>query len=103
MLFEAIAFLIGLALLVKGADLIVDSAARLAKGFGISDFIVGLTIVAVGTSLPELAASVTATYYGNTALAVGNILGSNIANIGLIVGLTGAFTIIKINKAIIRT
>ncbi|MDP6671068.1 MAG: calcium/sodium antiporter [archaeon] len=100
MLFEVGLFVVSLAFLVKGADLIVDSAARIAKQFGISDFIIGLTIVAVGTSLPELAASVTASFYGDTALAVGNVIGSNVANIGLIVGIVGAITIIKIDKEI---
>jgi len=100
MLFEVILFVLGLAILVKGADFVVDSAARIAKQFGVSDFMIGLTIVAVGTSLPELAASVTAAYYNDTALAVGNVIGSNIANIGLILGLSGLFAIIKINKDI---
>ena len=100
MFYEALVFLVGLVILLKGADWIVDSAARLAKQFGVSDFVIGLTIVAVGTSLPELAASVTAAYYDDTALAVGNIIGSNIANFGLILGLTGLFMVIKIDKEI---
>ena len=102
MLFDILLFGLGLALLVKGADFIVDSAARMAKQFGVSDFVVGLTIVAIGTSLPELAASVVVALYGNTQLAVGNIVGSNIANIGLILGLSGAFAVIKIDKEIYR-
>ena len=100
MLLEILLFLLGLVFLVKGADLIVDAAARIAKFFGVSDFLVGLTIVAIGTSLPELAASLTAAAYGDTTLAVGNIIGSNIANIGLILGLSGAFAVIKIDKEI---
>ena len=102
MLIPIVLFLLGLAALVKGADFIVDSAARIAKQIGVSDFVIGLTIVAVGTSLPELAASVTAAYYGDTALAVGDIIGSNIANIGLLMGLSGLFAVIKIDSRIYR-
>jgi cation:H+ antiporter len=100
MLPEIILFILGLVILVKGADFIVDSAARIAKQFGVSDFVIGLTIVAIGTSLPELAASITAAYYGDTPLAVGNVIGSNIANIGLILGLSGVFAVIKIDREI---
>ncbi|MAF79998.1 hypothetical protein CL629_02875 [bacterium] len=100
MFFEIGLFVLGIIILVKGADFIVDSAARLAKLFGISDFIVGLTIVAIGTSLPELAASVLAASYGDTSLAVGNVLGSNMANLGLILGVSGLFVLIHIKKEI---
>lgn len=77
----------GVALLVGGAQLLVDGAVNIAEGLGISGLVVGLTVVAVGTSLPELAASVIAAVRGERDLAVGNVVGSCIANIGLVLGL----------------
>jgi len=88
-------FVFGLVLLVKGSDLLVESAAKIAKLFGIPQFIIGLTLIAVGTSLPELAASVTAAYKDEQGLIVGNIIGSNIANIGLILGTAAALAVLK--------
>lgn len=81
-----ILFLLGFIALIKGADFLVVGAATLARHFRISDLVIGLTIVAFGTSAPELAVSLFANLQGNTELAVGNILGSNIANILLILG-----------------
>lgn len=78
----------GLVVLVVGARLLVDSATELARGFGISEAVIGLTIVAVGTSLPELATSVIAAIRKQTEIAVGNIVGSNIFNIFGILGTT---------------
>ncbi len=88
MISAVIFFLGGLALLLKGSDMFVDSSVRIAKYAGISEVVIGLTLVAVGTSLPELATSVTAAYYGNTGLAVGNVVESNIANLSLVVGVS---------------
>ncbi len=99
-LWTAAVFMFGLVLLIKGADWLVDSAARIAKQFGISEFAIGLTIVAIGTSVPEIAATVTASYYGNSALAMGDIIGSNITNIALILALAGIFAPISIGKEI---
>lgn len=79
--------IIGLALLIFSADLVVESAIFIAKAFGMSDLVIGLTIVAVGTSLPELAASVAGVLKGEDDLAVGNIVGSNIFNILAVMGL----------------
>lgn len=76
----------GLAALVFGGDLFVDGASEIARRFGVSDAVIGLTIVAVGTSLPELAASVTAAVKGMPGLAIGNVIGSNIFNIFLVLG-----------------
>ncbi len=76
----------GLVLLVIGADWLVDSATTLAKAMGVSDVIIGLTIVAAGTSMPELATSVIATLKGERDIAVGNIVGSNIFNILICLG-----------------
>ncbi|MDO8634037.1 MAG: calcium/sodium antiporter [archaeon] len=84
---ELALFAAGLLVLVRSSDIFVESAARLAKLFGISAFVIGLTIVAVGTSLPELATSIDASLKGESGIVVGTLIGSNIANIGLILGL----------------
>lgn len=84
--------LIGAALIVWGADITVDAATELAKIFGMSDRLIGLTIVALGTSLPELVTSVTAAIKGKADIAVGNIVGSNIFNILFVVGTTALIT-----------
>ena len=79
---------IGLALIVWGADVAVDAATALARIFGLSERFIGLTVVALGTSLPELFTSVTAARKGNADIAIGNIVGSNIFNILFVVGLS---------------
>ena len=84
----ALMTLAGLVVLVIGARLLVDSATTIARTYGISEAVIGLTIVAVGTSLPELATSVVAALRKQTEIAVGNIVGSNIFNIFGILGLT---------------
>ena len=76
----------GLAALIYGGDMFVDSASALAKDLGVSDAVIGLTIVAAGTSLPELATSVVAAVKGNNGIAVGNVIGSNIFNIFMVLG-----------------
>lgn len=81
--------LIGLVGLVLGSNIFVDNASSLAHSWGISDAIIGLTIVAGGTSLPELATSVVAARKGDSGIAIGNVLGSNVFNILMILGLTG--------------
>lgn len=78
---------VGIALLVGGATLLVDGAVNIATGLGISSLVVGLTVVAIGTSLPELVTSITAVRRGERDIAVGNIVGSNIFNIGVVLGL----------------
>ena len=82
-----ILFIIGLIFLVKGADYLVDGSASLAKRLGMPTLIIGLTIVAFGTSMPEFIVNVFSAINGDTNIALGNILGSNIANISLILGL----------------
>ena len=79
---------VGFAFLIKGADFLVDGASSIAKKFGISALVIGLTIVAFGTSAPELIVNIFASIQGNTDIAIGNILGSNIANILLILGIS---------------
>lgn len=80
---------LGLACLVGGSNLFVDGATNIARTFGISDAVIGLTIVAGGTSLPELATSVVAAKKGKSAIAIGNVIGSNVFNILMILGVTG--------------
>lgn len=88
--FLLILIAVGLAAVVFGADFVVDGATYIAQTLGVEDRIIGLTIVAVGTSLPELVTSVTAAIKGNTDIAVGNIIGSNIFNVLCVAGLSAA-------------
>ncbi len=81
-----ILFIIGVAILVKGSDWFVDAAAALARSFGVPELVIGLTLVSIGTSLPELASSLCASFYGESNFVIGNIVGSNTANIALILG-----------------
>ena len=78
---------IGLVMIILGSNFVVDSASYLAKAFGVSDRIISLTIIALGTSLPELVTSVMATKKGEYDIAIGNAVGSNIFNIGIVIGL----------------
>ena len=91
-------FLIGFVFLIKGADLLVEGAASIAKRYQISDIIIGLTIVSFGTSAPELFVNVLASYNEKSDLAFGNIIGSNIANILLILGVAAIIYPIKVQK-----
>lgn len=88
MLTSVLLMVVGLLLLVAGADWLVKGAAGLAELFGVSPLVVGLTVVAYGTSMPELVVSALAALDGRSAIALGNVVGSNIANIGLILGIT---------------
>ncbi|MFP4314189.1 MAG: calcium/sodium antiporter [Alphaproteobacteria bacterium] len=89
---------LGILLLVKGGDWVVDSAVYVAVHFGISPMVVGFTIVAIGTSFPELVVSVLANMQGSGGIAIGNVLGSNIANILLVIGATALFVTLKSKK-----
>jgi len=80
---------LGLALLIGGGSLVVDNAVAIARHYGLSEKLIGLTILAAGTSLPELATSAVAAYRKNTDIAIGNVVGSCIFNIFLILGITG--------------
>lgn len=91
--------LAGLVLLVVGGKIIVDSAVQMAEFFGLSERVIGLTVVSIGTSLPELATSVVAARKGNSDIALGNIVGSNIFNILLILGLTSVITPVPVPAA----
>ena len=79
---------LGLAAIIFGGDLVVDNACRIAAAFGLSETLIGLTIVAIGTSLPELVTSITASRKGESGLALGNVVGSNLFNILFILGLS---------------
>lgn len=81
--------LLGLACLIFGSNLFVEAATQVAKSLGVSEAMIGLTIVAGGTSLPELATSVVAAMKGRSAIAIGNVIGSNVFNILMILGITG--------------
>lgn len=90
---------IGFVMLMKGADLFVDGAAGIARKFGIPSLVIGLTIVAMGTSAPEAAVSITAAMKGNAAITIGNIVGSNILNILIILGIASVITTIAVAKS----
>ncbi|MBA2328373.1 MAG: calcium/sodium antiporter [Flavisolibacter sp.] len=96
-----ILFVLGFIVLIKGADLLVDGASSIAKKLDVSDLIIGLTVVAFGTSAPELFVNLLASIDGNTDLAIGNILGSNIANILLILGVASIIYPITVQKSTI--
>lgn len=96
-------FAVGLTALTLGADWLVTGAARVAAQRGVSPLIVGLTIVAFGTSAPELVVSSAAALRGEAGLAIGNIMGSTVANVGLIVGLGAIIRPIAVHRRLIRT
>ncbi|SFG24674.1 calcium/sodium antiporter [Prevotella sp. KH2C16] len=89
--------IVGLACLVGGSNVFVEGATAVARYLGVSDAVIGLTIVAGGTSLPELATSVVAARRGNSGIAIGNVLGSNVFNICFILGATGLITPLAIS------
>lgn len=91
-------FILGFIFLIKGADILVDGSTTVAKRFGISSIIIGLTIVAFGTSMPELIVNVLASLSGANGISIGNVIGSNIANILLILGVTAIIKTISVQK-----
>ena len=93
---------VGFVLLVKGADWFVDGAAALAGKLGIPQLVIGLTIVAMGTSLPEAAVSITSALHGSTGITVGNVVGSNIMNILVILGTSAVITNVRIQKSTLK-
>jgi cation:H+ antiporter len=95
-------FVLGLVGLLGGAELLVRGASRLSLGLGISPLVVGLTVVAFGTSSPELAVSVAGSWSGNSAMAVGNVVGSNVFNVLLILGLSAVITPMVVQRQIVR-
>lgn len=102
MIQQVIILLVGFIFLVKGADWFVEGAASIARKLGIPQLIIGLTIVAMGTSMPEAAVSITAAIQQNAGITIGNVVGSNILNIFIILGITALITNVKIQKSTIR-
>ena len=102
MLTQALLFVLGLAALIAGAEILVRGASRLAVSWGVSPLVVGLTVVAFGTSAPEMAVSVGAALSGSADLAIGNVVGSNIANVLLILGLSALVAPLLVHEQIIR-
>lgn len=98
MLLSIVLLLVGLGLVVYGSDILVDGASSVARKIGISEFVIGIIIVGFGTSCPELVVSVTGAIGGNSAVSLGNVTGSNIFNILMILGLTAIFSPIAITK-----
>jgi len=95
-------FILGLVALVVGAELLVRGASRLALSFGISSLVVGLTVVAFGTSAPEMAVSVQSAWSGRVDIALGNVVGSNIFNVLVILGLSALLTPLVVHQQVIR-
>lgn len=99
MILQILLLCIGFVLLVKGADFFVDGAAGIAEKMGIPQLVVGLTIVAMGTSLPEAAVSITSALKGSAGITIGNVIGSNIMNVLVILGITAVITNVAIQKS----
>lgn len=98
MLINLLLLALGITLLLGGGEFMVRGAAALAKAVGVSPLIIGLTVVAFGTSAPELAVNLIAAVNGNGDISFGNIIGSNIANIGLIIGVTALIKPLAIHR-----
>src|SRR3989338_8373485 len=98
---EYVMLVAGLALLVKGADFLVDGSSSLAKKVGVSTLVIGLTIVAFGTSMPELVVNIAAALQGADDISIGNIIGSSIANILLILGISAVIFNLKVQQSTI--
>lgn len=101
-LFQICLMAVGFALLIKGADLFVDGASGIAARLGIPQLVIGLTIVAMGTSAPEAAVSISAALKGNAEITIGNIVGSNILNILIILGITSVIISVKVAASTIK-
>ena len=102
MMLQLLLLAVGFAMLVKGADWFVDGSSAIARRFGIPQLVIGLTIVAVGTSAPEAAVSLAAAMKGNADITIGNIVGSNILNILIILGVSSMLTDLEVAKSTIR-
>lgn len=101
-LLQLVLLIVGFVMLIKGADWFVEGAAGIARKFGIPQLVVGLTIVAMGTSAPEAAVSITAALKGNAGISIGNVVGSNIMNIFVILGLSAVIIAIAIQESTIK-
>lgn len=101
-LLQIVLLVVGFVLLIKGADWFVDGSSAVAARFGIPQLVIGLTIVAMGTSAPEAAVSIAAAINGNAEITIGNIVGSNILNILIILGISSVITALAVAKSTIR-
>jgi len=101
-LLQCVLLVVGFVMLVKGADWFVDGAAGIADRFGVPQLVIGLTIVAMGTSAPEAAVSTAAALKGSADITIGNVVGSNILNILIILGLTAVITAVAVAKSTIQ-
>ena len=99
---ELLLLALGFGMLVKGADWFVEGSSGIADRFGVPQLVIGLTIVAMGTSAPEAAVSITAALKGNAEITIGNIVGSNILNILIILGITSAIVTLAVAKSTVR-
>lgn len=102
LLFQFTLFIAGMILLLKGSDLFVEASIKIAKYFKVSEFIIGLTIVSIGTTLPELASSIIAAFSQNGSFIFGTVFGGNLANIGLILGLCALIGTITVKKEFVK-
>ena len=102
MLFFVLVLFLSLGLLVKASDMLIESSAKLARFLNISELVIGLTLVAIGTSVPELASCVLASLHGSGDLVIGNVVGSNVANIGIVLGLSLLFSKLVIDKEVVK-
>jgi len=94
--------IVGFIFLIKGADFFVDGAASIAKKLGVPELVIGLTIVALGTSAPEAAVSINAALTGNNGISIGNVIGSNIMNVLLILGITSIIKALPVKRATVK-
>ena len=102
MIISILILIVGIALLIKGADFFIEGASAVARKFNIPSIIIGLTIVAMGTSAPEASVSINSALKGVSGVAIGNVLGSNIGNILLILGLTAIISNLTLRKNTIK-
>lgn len=102
MILNIFLLIIGFVLLIKGADILIDGSSSMAKKLGLSNLVIGLTIIAFGTSAPELIVSMLAAIKGNSDISMGNIIGSNIVNLLFILGATTLFAKIKVDSSIVK-
>lgn len=101
-LLQLLLLAVGFVMLVKGADAFVEGTAGIAEKFGIPQLVIGLTIVAMGTSAPEAAVSITAALKGNAAITIGNVVGSNILNVLVILGITSVIVSVAVARSTVR-
>lgn len=102
MLLSLVLVIIGIFLLYQGGEMLVDNSIKLARNFGVSSLVIGLTVVAFATSAPELATTLSAAFRGSPEMAIANVLGSNIANLGLILGVSALIVPLTVSVRFIR-